>query len=232
MSRRPGPTVVTALGLALLLGLVAAAASLLMTQGQQSVWTASRDVMVRSWNVDALVLSGQPTPLSDEDRVSAQTVAASYEVMTAASVAHPELGSADDLKGATTTALDPGSNFITISTTGDEPEVADRRAQAVTEAFARVSAQRVLGLAQRLAAHAPTEEIRQRALAVKAAEPVQVYRTTAPTRSGSSMPRAAAAGFVTGLALAAVVVTAWSALAAVRGRRAGAGRSPRPAAGS
>lgn len=221
MVRTSVPTVRRALTIALALALLGAISALLAAQGNRPSWTASRQVLVRTWNVDGLVLSGQPAQLTDEDRVSATKIATSYEVFERAARTARDLGSVKQLQDSVSAKLEAGSNLITITAEAPSAQLADRRAQGVAEAFSAATKERQFSLADDLIRQRTSEEVKQRARAVREMDPVQIYRGSEPTNGRPSLIRSAASGAVLGLGVGALIVAAWTFLPRLRSRSQG-----------
>jgi capsular polysaccharide biosynthesis protein len=172
-------------------------------------WSASSDVLIRTWSVDSLLLTGQPATLTTADQADAATVAVSEPVLTRAL---RTLGSTDDWHElATTVTASPqaSSHVVTITATGPDAATATARADAVANAFAAIRKEQLDQAARGLVASptgAADESLRTRSqLLISSTQPVEVFRTAVPQQVSPSST-APAAGGVVGLAVGALLV--------------------------
>lgn len=179
----------------------------------RSSYAADRSVLLRVWDIDALVLTGQTADISTADLSDAATIFTSSDVVDEA---RATLGDGDvtrsELVASISAAPSSSSNFIDLEVTGPTAAEADRRAQAVSAAFVLVVRTKVLASANQIAdattgtADEVPADIAARAEAIASLDPVQVYTTELTQRSGLSWLSLAGGGAVAGLALVAIVV--------------------------
>ncbi|MHA3701550.1 hypothetical protein ACXR2U_05155 [Jatrophihabitans sp. YIM 134969] len=216
MPARPSAPHLTAArvtALLLVLAVLGGLAGFLVDATRPTRWQSDRQALIRVWSIDSLVLSGQTTPVGSTDLAGAVVVVTSSDVLTAAAAALGETGvTARSLAADVTASASDTSDFVQITATGPDAAEADRRAQAVADAFVAVVRQKVLASASQIAALTAggttqgQSDIQIRAQAVAALDPVQVYRSDNPERQGTTPSTAAALGAIAGLTLGALLV--------------------------
>lgn len=178
-------------------------------------WEASTDALIRTWSVESLLLTGQPTPVETEDQADAAVVAVSQTVLTRATEA---LGDGDDwadLAERVTAVPVPTSHFVTITATGPDELAAARTSEAVATAFAQVMRENLTAAAEGLTSTQIGEgdpDIRLRTqLLTWTLQPIQVFRTTQPAQLTPTVQTPIALGIV-GLAIGGLVILAMTLL--------------------
>jgi capsular polysaccharide biosynthesis protein len=209
LTRRPTMTVRNAavvMGVLLVLGTVLGFAA---DRIRPAEWQASSDVLIRTWSIDSLLLTGQPATLTTADQADAALVAVSEPVLTRAL---RSLGSDQDWHVfAETVTASPqlSSHVVTITASGPDAATAEARADAVANSFAALRKEQLDDAARGLVASqtgAADESLRQRSqLLIWSTQPVEVFRTAVPEQTSPSTT-APAAGGVVGLAVGALVV--------------------------
>lgn len=178
-------------------------------------WQASTDALIRTWSVESLLLTGQPTPVETEDQADAAVVAVSQTVLTRAAEALGEGGDWTELAERVTAVPVPTSHFLTITATGRDEQAAVRTSEAVATAFAQVMRENLTAAADGLVSTQAGEDdpaIRLRTqLLTWTLQPIQVFRTTQPERLTPSVQTPIALGIV-GLAIGGLVILAMTLL--------------------
>lgn len=178
-------------------------------------WQASTDALIRTWSVESLLLTGQPTPVETEDQADAAVVAVSQTVLSRAAEALDEPGGWTELAERVTAVPVPTSHFVTITATGRDEQTAVRTSEAVATAFAQVMRENLTAAADGLVSTQTGEgdpDIRLRTqLLTWTLQPIQVYRTSQPEQLVPSAQTPVALGVV-GLAIGALVILAMTLL--------------------
>lgn len=195
------------MGALLLFGVVT---GVLIEQLRPPLWQASTDTLIRTWSVDSLLLTGQPTPVETADQADAAVVAVSQTVLERAA---ERLGAPDwvALSRRVTAEPVPTSHFVTITATGPDEQSAVLTSETVATAFAEVLRENLTDAAEGLRSTQigdgdPAIQLRVQLL-TWTLQPVQVYRTTEPEQLTPSLQTPLALGVV-GLAIGALVVLA------------------------
>lgn len=195
------------MGLLLLLGVLT---GIVVELVRPPLWQASTDTLIRTWSVDSLLLTGQPTPVETADQADAAVVAVSQTVLERAA---EQLGEPDwvALSQRVTAEPVPTSHFVTITATGPDEDSAVRTSETVATAFAEVLRDNLTDAAEGLRSTQVGDgdpEIQLRVqLLTWTLQPVQVYRTTEPEQLTPSIRTPIALGVV-GLAVGALLLLA------------------------
>lgn len=211
---------VRAAALLLLFAVVGTVAGVVIGRSKSATYVVDEQVLIQTWSIDSLVLSGQASDLTAEDQADATTIATSQAVLqnAVASLGEPGLTVAD-LRRDVTAESSPTSHFLTLQARAASPSQATARVQAVANAFVAVASDTVLASAKRLAdlpanqvgVNSTAETIRVRAqLVLETTKPVVLYPAQNAVKVGVSGSKAGAAGGIVGLAVGALVVVALS----------------------
>jgi capsular polysaccharide biosynthesis protein len=174
-------------------------------------FTASTDVLVQFWDVQAFLLTGQGSTVSSQDVADAATLATSGNVLDLAAQQLADGRDAAALAATVTATPQSLANGITITATGTTASSAERASTAVAQALDDTIQARITNSAAGLEGANSGDFgslVRQRAQALSSSvQPLQVLRTAAAQQTGPSMKTPAMLGIV-GLAAGVLLVIA------------------------